>query len=167
MVATMYANETHIITDIPSRKMTRKRVNCNHDFWATDPTKTHQFHDKFCGWRGTFIVGLNKGTTIAMRGAKVLDLLAGELFIKLNALLCKICKVKGKTPLTLRNMIPTKYFWKLGRVLKLNVLPHSWPKLRMVFLRSAQWQVININTECKTQRREVKTAGLLFQFIAT
>ena len=58
----------------------------------------------------TFSVGLNKGTTIAVRSAKVLDLLAGELFIKLNALLRKVCRVKGKTPLILRNVIPTKYF---------------------------------------------------------
>ena len=82
--------------------MTCKCVNCNHDIWATDPTKTHQFHDKFCGWRGklsyTFIVGLNEGTTIAVRSAKVLDLLVGELFIKLNALLCKICSSEGQDP---------------------------------------------------------------------
>ena len=60
-----------------------------------------------------------------MRSAKVLDLLAGDLFIKLNALLCKVCRVKGKTPLILRNMIPTKYFSQFGEVLKLNVLPQS------------------------------------------
>ena len=64
------ANETScslIIIGTPSCDMTCKCVDCNHDIWATDPTKPHQFHDKFCGWRGklshTFIVGLNKGTT--------------------------------------------------------------------------------------------------------
>ena len=58
----------------------------------------------------TFTVGLNKGTAIAVRSAKVLDLLAEELFIKLNALLRKICRVKDKTPLILENMIPTSTF---------------------------------------------------------
>ena len=108
------ANETScslIVSGTPSCDMTCKCVDCNHEIWATDPTKPHQFHDKFCGWRGklsyTFIVGLNKGIAITMRSAKVLDLLAGELFIKLNTLPCKVCS-EGQDPLILRNMIPTK-----------------------------------------------------------
>ena len=46
---------SYIIIGTPSCDMTCKCVDCNHEIWATDPTKPHQFHDKFCGWRGKLI----------------------------------------------------------------------------------------------------------------
>ena len=142
-----------VIIGTPSSDISSKCVNSNHDVRATDSTKPRKLHHKLCrrGWKlsNALIVCLDQGTTVAVRSTKVLDLLAGQLLIEFDTLLCKITG----------DMIPTKHLWEIGKILKFEMRLQSGPNLGMILLLTTQCQVISVTLRARLMDGKWKQVG--------